>query len=216
MGFKEFDHPYVTVDVLVFSVVGGKLSILLSKRENDPFSGKMALPGGFVRVDESLDEAAKRTVEDKGKVGNVYLEQLYSFGEIQRDPRSRIISVAYFALIPEEKALKVECNLNNCWFDVNKLPPLAFDHKEIIKMGVNRLKAKISYSNIAMGLMGETFSLGDLQKTYELILGEALDKRNFRKKMTALDLLVESGGVSKGKHRPAKLYSFKSDKPIFF
>ena len=216
MDFKGFDHPYVTVDVLVFSVLDEKLSILLSKREKDPFSGAMALPGGFVRVDESLDEAAKRIVEDKGKVEKVYLEQLYSFGETKRDPRARVISIVYFALIPEDKARNVECDVDNCWFEIDKLPKLAFDHKKIVEIGVSRLRAKVGYSNIAMRLLRQNFTLGELQKVHEIILGEPLDKRNFRKKMLALDLLKESGGVSTGQHRPAKLYSFKSDDPIFF
>lgn len=216
MGFKGFDHPYVTVDVLVFSIMREKLSVLLSRRDNEPFKGALALPGGFVRLDESLDKAAKRVVEDKGRVGDVYLEQLYSFGKTDRDPRSRIVSVAYFALIPEDKAKNVECDLDNCWFEIDKLPRLAFDHKEIIEMGVERLRAKVGYSNIAMRFLRRSFTLGELQKVHEIILDEKLDKRNFRKKMLALDLLKESGGVSTGQHRPAKLYSFKSDNPIFF
>jgi len=150
MSFKGFDHPYVAVDVLAFSVVEGKLVVLLSKRDRSPFEGRWALPGGFVGMSEGLDEAADRILQEKGGLSDVYLEQLFSFGEPARDPRTRVVSVAYFALVPEERVESATTGEKVAWFSVDELPEVAFDHKEIIRTGVARLKAKITYSNIAV------------------------------------------------------------------
>ena len=216
MGFKGFDHPYVAVDVLMFSIVGGKLVVLLSKRNKIPFEGRWALPGGFVGINESLDEAADRVMLEKGGISGVYLEQLYSFGETKRDPRGRVISVAYFALVPEEQSEDVIEN-RAAWFDVNQVPEVAFDHGEIIRAGVARLKAKITYSNIVVGLLPREFRLSELQKVYEIILGKKLDKRNFRKKMLSLDLLKPAGKKDQGeKRRPAMLFTFKTTRQVYF
>jgi len=213
----EFPHPYLTVDVLIFSIIRGELSILLIKRSKPPFPQEFALPGGFVAEEEGLDGAAKRVIEAKARMKGPYLEQLFTFGEVKRDPRGRVISVSYLALVPEEKTKVVGDGKHVVtWFGVKKLPQLAFDHKIIIETGMNRLKSKIGYSNIAVGLMPTKFGLGELQRVYEAILGRPLDKRNFRKKMLSLDLLNEVGESSGGRHRPGKLYSFKSDKPVFF
>ena len=212
MEFSDFPHPYMTVDVLIFSIINGVLVILLTKRNKPPFEGSWALPGGFIRMDESLDEAAKRITNEKGKMGEVYLEQLYSFGDIGRDPRGRVVSVSYFALVPEERTKQVEG-----WFPVDKLDKLSFDHLLMVKAGAARLKAKVTYSNIAVGLLPKNFRLSELQRVYEIILGRPLDKRNFRKKMTSLDLLIKVGETDKGeKRRPAMLYTFKETKQIFF
>lgn len=214
---KEFPHPYLTVDVLIFSIIKGELSILLIKRSNPPFEREFALPGGFVAQEESLDEAAGRVIEAKARVKELYLEQLFTFGEVGRDPRGRVVSVSYLALVSEERTRVAGDGKHVVeWFGVSKLPQLAFDHKAIVETGLNRLKSKIGYSNIAVGLMPDKFGLGELQRVYEAILGRALDKRNFRKKMLSLDLLNEAGESSSGRHRPAKLYSFKSDRPRFF
>lgn len=216
-GVKEFPHPYVTVDVLIFSIIKGELSVLLIKRSNPPFEGEFALPGRFVEIAESLDEAVERVIEAKARIKGPYLEQLFTFGEVKRDPRGRVISVSYLALVSEEKTRVAGDGKHVVeWFGVKKLPRLAFDHKVIVETGINRLKNKIGYSNIAVGLMPDKFGLGELQRVYEAILGRSLDKRNFRKKMLSLDLLNEVGESSGGRHRPAKLYSFNSDKPVFF
>lgn len=217
MEFKEFVHPYVTVDVLVFSIVEGKLAILLMKRDTAPFEGIWALPGGFVKTDESLDGAANRIVVEKGGLKDVFLEQLFSFGGPERDPRAWVISVSYFALVPEAGAINIESSQVIKWFPVEKLPEMAFDHKEIINTGMARLKAKISYSNIAVGILPRHFRLSELQRVYEIILSQPLDKRNFRKKMLSLDLLKAVGKTDKGeKRRPAMLYTFKTSKTVFF
>lgn len=214
---KDFPHPYVTVDVLIFSIVRGELSTLLIKRSNPPNKGKFALPGGFVAMDENLDQAVVRIVKMKTGIEKLYFEQLYSFGDIKRDPRGRVISVTYLALVPdgEDRIVRDEKHVVE-WCGAGKLSDLAFDHKLIIETGVNRLKSKLGYSNIAVGLMMEKFGLGELQKVYEVILGRVLDKRNFRKKILALGLLKEAGEKSGGRHRPAKLFSFESVKPVFF
>lgn len=213
----EFPHPYVTVDVLIFSIIKEELAILLIRRSNPPFEGEFALPGGFVAEEESLDEATKRVIGEKARMKGLYLEQLFTFGGVSRDPRGRVVSVSYLALVSEEKTKAVGDGRHMVeWFGVNKLPKLAFDHKVIVETGINRLKSKIGYSNIAVGLMPAKFGLGELQRVYEAILGRSLDKRNFRKKMLSLNLLNGSGESSGDRHRPAKLYSFKSDKQVFF
>ena len=217
MEFREFSHPYVTVDVLVFSIVAGELAILLARRNGEPFKGSLGLPGGFVGMEEGLDDAADRIVGEKGGLSDVYLEQLFSFGNPKRDPRTRVVSISYFALVPEEKANKIVSSQELGWFPVGKLPGVAFDHAEIIRAGIARLKAKITYSNIAVGLLPHQFRLSELQRVYEIILSQSLDKRNFRKKMLSLDLLKAVGKTDKGeKRRPAMLYTFKTSKTIFF
>lgn len=215
---KEFEHPYVTVDVLIFSIRNGEFSTLLIRRSNDPFKGSFAIPGGFVQMEETLDQAAKRVIAQKGHQKNLYLEQIYTFGEIDRDPRGRVVSVAYMALVPEDKAADVNDQEHTVkWFPVNKLPDLAFDHRKIISAAVERVISKIGYSNIAANLLPESFTLTNLQKVYELILGKPVDKRNFRKKILSLDLLQSlNEKTSAGQHRPAMLYRFREKGLIIF
>ncbi len=214
---SKYERPSVSVDVLLFTIENNDLKIILVKRDEEPYAGVWALPGGFVKMDESLDEAAKRELSEESGVKNIYLEQLYTFGEPKRDPRTRVITVTYMAL-----AAKADWNLRAtgdvkeaAFFSVDKLPKLAFDHGEIIKYGLQRLRSKLGYTNIVLGLLSSSFTLTGLQKVYEIILKAKLDKRNFRKKMLSTDLLVASGKKSEGKaHRPAMLYSFKNKKVI--
>lgn len=215
---KEFPHPYVTVDTLIFSIKEEKLSVLLIKRSNEPFAGQFAIPGAFVQIAETLDQTAQRVIKNKGRQKNIYLEQLYSFGAVNRDPRGRVVSVAYISLVPKDKVQDVDDGAHVVkWFPVKKLPPLAFDHQAIIKVAVDRLMAKISYSNIAAGLLPTKFRLSELQRVYEIILGKPLDKRNFRKKMLSLNLLTSVGEkVVVGRHRPAALFRFKTHNLTFF
>lgn len=208
----------VTVDVLIFTIQDNRLKIILVKRGIKPFKGMWAIPGGFVKEEEGLDDAAFREMAEETGVKDVYLEQLYSFGDPKRDPRGRVITVAYFALIPSDPIkLKATADVTEAeWFPVNKLPKLAFDHKKIIDYAIERLKNKIEYSNIAHGLLPNRFRLSELQKVYEIILGHKLDKRNFRKKMLSLGLLKETGERElEGAHRPAMLYQFKTKDIIF-
>ncbi len=211
-NYSGYEQPGVTVDLVIFTVNQDALKVMLVKRAEDPFSGDWSLPGGFLKLGESLEEAALRVLEEKTGVKEVYLEQLYTFGEPERDPRARVITVAYFALIPWKNLIAPESRkvTDLKWQSIDRLSKLAFDHKDIITYAVQRLRAKAGYSNIVYGLLPEQFRLSDLQKMYEIILNKELDKRNFRKKMLAAGLLQETGRrESTGAHRPAMLYQFK-------
>ncbi|HEX9387881.1 MAG TPA: NUDIX domain-containing protein [Anaerolineales bacterium] len=211
-NYDGYEKPGVTVDLVIFTVNKDVLKVMLVKRAEAPFSGYWSLPGGFLKIGESLEEAALRVLEEKTGVKEVYLEQLYTFGEPDRDPRARVITVTYFALIPWKNLMTPESNkvTDVTWHPSNQLPRLAFDHKDIINYAIQRLRAKAGYSNIVYGLMPEKFRLSDLQKMYEIILNKPLDKRNFRKRMLASGLLQETGRKDiVGAHRPAMLYQFK-------
>ena len=210
--YDGYELPGVTVDLVIFTVDDDALKIMLVKRAEAPFSGYWSLPGGFLKVGESLEEAALRILDEKAGVRDVYVEQLYTFGDPERDPRARVITVTYFALIPWKKLPRPESEKvsDAIWQSTDQLPRMAFDHKDIIHYAVQRLRAKAGYSNIAYGLLPEKFRLSDLQKIYETILNKKLDKRNFRKRMLDSGLLKETGvKESGGAHRPAMLYQFK-------
>ncbi len=214
----EFDHPYITVDVLIFCIKDHQLNTLLIKRSHPPFADMFAIPGGFVALGESLDQAAIRVLSQKGHLNQIFLEQLYSFGDVNRDPRGRVISVSYYALVPQDKVTEFHDKKHTIkWCPVKKLPPLAFDHKQIISTALDRIKAKIAYSSIAIGLLPKKFRLSQLQTVYEIILNKLIDKRNFRKKMASVDLLEPVGEIDNtGSHRPAALYRFKAKTPVIF
>jgi len=217
--YKWYEQTGVTVDLSVFTVNERQLKVLLIKRAEAPFSGFWSLPGGFLKKGESLDEAAQRALKEKSTVSNVYMEQLYTFGNPKRDPRSRVITVAYIALIPWQNLPQPESQKVSdlTWFAVDGLPKLAFDHTDILEYAIKRLRAKVSYSNIVQGLMPKQFRLSELQSMYESIINDELDKRNFRKQMLATGLLKETGKKDlAGAHRPAMLYQFKSNEIIFF
>lgn len=208
----EYPHPAVTADVVIFTVREKKLKLLLVKRAGEPYQGRWALPGGFVRLDEDLEAAARRELEEETGVSGVYLEQLYTFGRVDRDPRERVITVAYYALIPSDKMeLKAATDAEAVgWFGMDELPPLAFDHDEIVEMAHQRLSAKLDYSTIAFQFMPEKFTLSELQEVYEIILRQEMDKRNFRKWILALERIEETDEERRGGiHRPAKLYRVK-------
>jgi 8-oxo-dGTP diphosphatase len=210
--YLDYEHPAVTVDLVIFTVNDDMLKVMLVKRAEDPFADCWAIPGGFLKTSESLEDAALRVLKEKAGVENVYVEQLYTFGDPKRDPRARVITVSYFALIPWKNLIQPESDkvTDLMWASVDHLPKLAFDHKEIVQYGVQRLRAKASYSNIVYGLMPRQFSLSELQKIYEIILNHKLDKRNFRKRILATGLLQETGKKNAaGAHRPAMLYKFK-------
>lgn len=205
----DYPHPAVTVDVAVFTIRNDALKVLLIKRAEAPHRGQWALPGGFVNIDESLDDAARRELAEETGVSGFYLEQLYSFGAPDRDPRERVITVAYYALIPSDRLeLKAATDAEGVgWFALDELPTLAFDHAEILDTALERLAAKLDYSTIAFQLMPEAFTLTELQHVYELITRAPIDKRNFRKRILALDLLELTGEEKReGPHRPAQLY----------
>jgi 8-oxo-dGTP diphosphatase len=208
----QCEQTGVTVDLALFTVNEKKLKVMLVKRAESPFRDHWAMPGGFIMNGESLEEAAQRVLKEKAGVKDVYMEQLYTFGAPDRDPRARVITVAYFALIPWTHLNQPESEkvADLTWVHVDQLPKLAFDHKDILSYAVRRLRAKASYSNIVYGLMPKHFRLSELQTMYEIIIDDKLDKRNFRKRMLATGLLRETGKKDlSGAHRPARLYQFK-------
>jgi len=205
----EYPHPAVTTDIVIFTIRQDELKVLLIKRALSPFQGEWALPGGFVQIDEDLEAGARRELAEETGVRDVYLEQLFTFGEPHRDPRERVITVAYYALIPSDKIeLRAASDAEGVsWFGLNELPELAFDHAGILDMAHRRLVAKLDYSTIAFQFMPVSFTLGELQQVYELISREPIDKRNFRKKILSLGQIEGTGGERReGPHRPAKLY----------
>jgi 8-oxo-dGTP diphosphatase len=211
----EYPRAALTVDCVVFGFDEGDLKLLLIQRDLEPFAGKWALPGGFVRVEESLDEAALRELQEETGVGKVYLEQLYTFGEPKRDPRERVVTVAYYALVKlSDHRIKGATDARNAaWFDINDLPRVAFDHEKIIEAALLRLKGKVQYEPLGFELLPPKFTLTQLQHLYEIILEMPLDKRNFRKKILGMDLLVETDEIEQDvAHRAARLYRFDETK----
>ena len=216
MNAKQFcyrhPHPAVTTDIVLFTLRAEKLQLLLIRRRNPPFQGGWALPGGFLDLNEDLNDCAKRELEEETGIKNIYLEQLYTFGQHDRDPRERVISVAYYALIASAQlTLKPASDATEAaWFFLDELPDLAFDHRQIVEKAHERLVAKLDYSTIAFQFMPKQFTLSELQNVYETIRAETLDKRNFRKWILARNL-VEATGLERrnGSHRPAQLFHFK-------
>jgi len=199
----------VTTDVVVFSIRDRQLKLLLVRRGASPYKGLWALPGGFVAADEDPETCAMRELEEETGVGGVYLEQLYTFGAPERDPRERVISIAYYALIPSDRLqLRAATDAEAVgWFALDELPELAFDHRDIVGFAHQRLAAKLAYSTIAFQFMPEAFTLSELQAVHEIILNRALDKRNFRKRVLAMDAIEYTGEQRReGSHRPARLY----------
>jgi 8-oxo-dGTP diphosphatase len=211
----EYPRPALAVDCVIFGYDEAALRVLLIQRGAPPFEGSWALPGGFVHVDESLDEAAERELREETGVTRVYLEQLYSFGEVDRDPRERVVTVAYFALVKlsDHKVRAATDAREAAWFDVDQLPTLAFDHDHIADVALTRLRGKVRYQPIGFELLPKKFTLTQMQRLYEIVLGTELDKRNFRKRVLAMDLLEELDEVQQDvAHRAARLYRFDEKK----
>src|SRR2546426_9387906 len=211
----QYPRAALTVDCVVFGFDEGELKVLLIERALEPFKGKWALPGGFVRVDETLDEAARRELQEEAGLRNVFLEQLYTFGAVDRDPRERVVSVAYYALVKlADFSTKAATDAADArWFPISKVPRLAFDHANILATALTRLKGKVRYQPIGFELLPPKFTLSQLQHLYEAVLAAKLDKRNFRKKVLGLGLLVPlRGTLQAGRHRPAQLFSFDTQR----
>lgn len=212
MAFSyEYPRAALAVDCVVFGLDERDLKVLLIQRRLAPFQHAWALPGGFVRLDETLDEAARRELAEEAGVTDVYLEQLYTFGALARDPRERVVTVAYYALakLSDHRIRAATDAMGVGWFALDDLPKLAFDHAEIIELAHERLRGKVRYAPVGFELLPPRFSLTQLQRLYEIILGAELDKRNFRKKLLAMDLLVETDEYEQGvRHRAARLYRF--------
>ncbi len=208
---SKYETPLITVDIVLFTVIQNSLRVLLIQRKNPPYKHMWAMPGGFIHMGETLEEAAARRLREETNAEHVYLEQLGAFGEPRRDPRARVLTVAYYALVSAEKLhIEAQDNAENVsWFSVDELPELAFDHREIVDKALLRLKEELETSTVAFQLLPEKFTLTELQRVYELILGKQLDKRNFRKKILATGILQDIGETKMdGYHRPAQLYSF--------
>ncbi len=230
----RYPKPSVTVDVVVFAIFGNldtdddlnagpaemanglELRVLLVRRRNPPFRGCWAIPGGFVGIDESLDEAARRELEEETGLRDVYMEQFYTFGAPHRDPRTRVISVAYYALLPGQDHLAQggDDAAEARWHSVNALPDnLAFDHRDILDVALRRLRAKADYAGIAREFLPPTFTLRQLRCIYETVLGRGLDRANFTRRMLTEGDIEETGEVDRGgAHRPAKVYRYRRDR----
>ncbi len=206
----------LTVDAIVFGYEPKEgLAVLLVKRKYQPFKGSWAIPGGFVLEKESLEDAVKRELKEEAGIEVNFLEQLYSFGEPNRDPRSRIVTIAYYGLIRRSKfELFASTDAEDAqWFSINKLPKLAFDHQKIFDRALERLQNKITYQPIGFELLNEKFTIDEVHNLYETIHNRELDRRNFRKKFLKLDILKElKEKKSEGRGRPGSYYNFDKKK----
>ena len=211
----EYPRPALTVDCVVFGLDEEDLKVLLIERDLPPFAGKWALPGGFVHIDESVDDAARRELKEEAGVSGVYLEQLYTFGRVDRDQRGRFVSVAYYALVnlADHRVQAATDARDAAWFAVSDVPSLAFDHDEILGAAVKRLRGKVRYEPIGFELLPPKFTLSQLQRLYETVLDRRLDKRNFRKKILSMGVLLELDEIQQDvAHRAARLYRFDEEK----
>jgi 8-oxo-dGTP diphosphatase len=206
-------RPLVRVDVAVFALRHSDLQVLLVQRQQPPHEGRWGIPGRIIGPEETLESAALRTLEETTEQTEVYLEQLYTYGEPERDPRDRVITVSYFAVVPvSDIAARPPGNGGAAqWWSIYDLPALAFDHGQILDYALTRLRYKLEYTAVGFELLPEEFTLTELQTAYEIVLGEELDKRNFRRKILSAGVIEPSGRYRTGEGRPAKLYRYRSD-----
>ncbi len=212
-NMNEYVPPTLTVDAVIFQLIDSKLNVLLIERASAPFLGELALPGGYCAVGETTTEAWERVVKNKTGLDPKsldYIEQLYTFDTVARDPRGHAVSVAYMGL---GKDLKLETSndvQSPIFKSANSISKLAYDHHKIVNQAVERLASKLTYTNAVYALLPKKFTLSQLQSAYEAVLNRKLDKRNFRKKYLSLGLVKELDELSQGQaHRPARLYTFK-------
>lgn len=208
--YKLNTQFFVSVDCVIFGLNQGHLSILLIKRSFQPEMGRWSLMGGFVRNNESVDNAAKRVLSELTGLDNVYMEQVGTFGDVDRDPGERVISIAYYALInfDEQDRLRV-MDHNACWFDINEMPDLGFDHALMIDKARKLMRQKLSHEPIGFNLLPKLFTLTQLQSLYETVLGEPVDKRNFRKRIAETGCIEKTDQIDKTtSRRGASLYKF--------
>ncbi|MEK7610822.1 MAG: NUDIX domain-containing protein [Patescibacteria group bacterium] len=213
--FTEIRGPALAVDVVAFTVKDGVFQVLLLKAKTAPATNKWVLPGVFVGLTETLDTAAKRALQTKANIDINYLEQLYTFGEVGRDDRGRVVTSGHYALVDYKKFdLRTPASYAEIgWFPVDKLPVTGYDHKEIIKAAVTRIRNKLQYSNVAVHLLPPVFTLTQLQRVYEAVLARPLDKRNFRRKVLSLGVIRVANGIEEAAaHRPARLFRFVTKK----
>ncbi|NDV67037.1 NrtR DNA-binding winged helix domain-containing protein [Bacteroides sp. 224] len=211
----EYPRPAVTTDCVIFGFDEGELKVLLIERGIEPFLGKWALPGGFIDMNEDAEACSRRILHKETGLENIFMEQLYTFTSVERDPRYRVISITYYALVKRSdyNAIAGLDTTTVRWFALSEVPELAFDHKAILDTAKERLKGKIKYQPIGFELLPERFTMPELHRLYETILQEELDRRNFRKKMLSFDILVDTGEVQRGaQNRAPKLYCFDKQK----
>lgn len=211
----EYARPALTTDCVVFGLDDDDLKILLIERGAEPFKGRWALPGGFAQVGEHLDDTARRELAEETGLTDIYLEQLYTFSDPDRDPRERVVTVSYYALVNlfEHRLNATTDARSAAWFALDDVPDLAFDHAEILETAYRRLQGKIRYQPIGFELLPEKFPLRMLQNMYEKILDRPLDKRNFRKKILGMGILQELDEIETDvAHRAARLYRFNKKK----
>ncbi len=212
-GLERGDRPLVTVDVAIFALREDSLQVLLVRRGKPPCEGMWVIPGGFIGRDETLRATAQRTLAEQTGLDDVFLEQLYTFGDPGRDSRARVITVSYYAVVP--LGTIVRCAGDDAgrvrWWPIDDLPPLAFDHRDILCYALTRLRYKLEYTAVGFELLPEEFTLSELQSAYEIVLGEELDKRNFRRKILSAGVIEPSGSYSAGEGRPARRYRYRGD-----
>jgi 8-oxo-dGTP diphosphatase len=208
---RRHARPKVAVDTVLFAIDAARVKCYLVNLRWGSSAGRWAFPGGLVREGEMLDEAARRELQQSTGLNDCYIEQLFSFGDPTRDPKAHVVSVAYMALIDRSSAVH-SCSqkyAHDQWFEVTALPNLAYDHTEIAEYAVRRLKSKLEYTNIACNLLPPTFTFAELEELYAIVLGRALDRRNFRRRILTMNLLNRLPLERRGNHRPAALYSFR-------
>ncbi|OQY26702.1 MAG: NUDIX hydrolase [Candidatus Cloacimonetes bacterium 4572_55] len=212
----EYPRPALTVDCVIFGFKEEGLKLLLIQRSEYPFRGEWALPGGFVEMEESLDQAARRELEEETGVKNVYIEQLHTFGGMDRDPRGRTVTVAYYSLVNlDDYPPRAGSDAQRAkWFPIHEVPKLAFDHQDILACAIKRLQRQVRYEPVGFELLPEKFTLNQLQRLYETVLNREFDRRNFWRKFKRMGVLVQTEERKKGKFRPAVLYRFDEKKYI--
>ncbi len=210
----EYPHPAVTADAVVFGFDGKSLNLLLINRGIEPYKGSWALPGGFINMNETAEDGALRELKEETGVDDIYLEQFHTFTAVDRDPRERVMTIAFLAFIRQDDYSVVAGDdaAKAQWYPVNKLPELAFDHKEIIQIALDKLRWKIMYEPLVFHLLNETFTMTQLQTIYEAVIGKELDRRNFNKKMLQLGYVVPTEERVQGVGRPGTLYMFDEKK----
>ena len=209
----KYPHPSVTADCVIFGFDGTTIKVLLIQRGIEPFKGKWAFPGGFMNIDETVEECAKRELEEETGLKNVSVEQFYTFSDVNRDPRERVITVAHYALVKLSEVKGGDDATSARWFSMDEVPSLAFDHDRILRMAVNRLKERICFEPIGFELLPEVFTMTELQNLYKAILEVTFDRRNFYNKMLKLGIIEEAEPrpANAARRTPSK-YRFNAEK----
>ena len=209
----RYPHPAVTTDCVIFGFDGERLQVLLIERGIEPYKGRWAFPGGFLKMDETAEEGARRELKEETGLEGSYMEQFHTFSAPERDPRERVITIAYYALVKIQEVKGGDDAASARWFPLDEIPSLAFDHDYILRMATQRLRERIHFQPIGFELLPEKFTIKELQLLYEAILGINFDRRNFAKKMMHLELLIDLEETSwPTPKREAKLYKFNAEK----